>query len=80
MVLRVKKRRIVDEPLDSRFDRWQTEDVYTALETQVGELTHLLDSYRHSPGPEKGPILVACDVKLRTSVEAVQTLRKRCAS
>jgi hypothetical protein len=75
----VIKRRRTQEPLpETKFDHWPSEDIYTALETQVGEVTHLLDSYRRCDDQQKERVLESCDVKLRTAVQAVQALRRRC--
>jgi hypothetical protein len=77
----VIRRKKPTEPVpETRFDRWQVEDIYTMLETQVGEVTHLLDRYRHCDAKQKEGVLEACDVKLRTSVQAVQALRRRVVS
>ena len=76
MVMRIRSRKAAEEPLpETRFDRWPSEDVYTALETQMGEVTHLLDSYRRCDDQQKESVLESCDVKLRTALQAVQTLR-----
>ena len=81
MVMRIRGRRAVEEPLpETRFDRWPSEDVYTALETQIGEVTHSLDSYHRCDEQQKEALLERTEVKLRTALQAVQTLRKRVAN
>ena len=81
MVMRIRGRKAVEEPLpETRFDRWQAEDIYTVLETQVGEVTHLLDRYRHCDRQQKEGVLESCDVKLRTAVQAVTAMRRRVAN
>lgn len=75
----LKLRKPPKEPVpETRFDHWQTDDVYTALETAVGETTHLLDSYRRCDAQQKEALLERCDVKLRTAVQALAALRTRC--
>jgi hypothetical protein len=81
MVLRIRGRKAVEEPLpETRFDRWQTEDVHTTLETQVAEVTHLLDRLPHCDAQQKEGVLESCDVKLRTALQCVQTMRRRVAN
>jgi hypothetical protein len=62
----------------TRFDHWQSEDLYVALETQVSETIHLLDSYHRCDAQQKEVVLERCDVKLRTAVQALASLRARC--
>lgn len=68
----------MEEPLpETRFDRWPTDDVYTALETALGEVTHSLDHYRACDPVQKEALLERSEVRLRTALQAMQTLRKR---
>ena len=81
MVLRIKGRKVVEEPLPpSRFDRWPMEDVYTAVETAVGEVTHLLDSYRMCDAQQKAWVLNQIRTKLATAHAGVMSLQSRVAN
>ena len=74
----IKRRKPVVIHPATRFDHWQSEDLYVALETQVSETIHLLDSYHRCDAQQKEVVLEKCDVKLRTAVQALAALRSRC--
>jgi len=63
----------------TRFDVWTTEDVYTALETMVSEVTHSLDHYRQCDAQQKAQVLALTETRLLTALEATRTLRRRAA-
>ena len=82
-MLRIRGRRAVEEPLPttpSRFDHWPLEDVYTAVETAVGEVTHLLDSYRACDPQQKEWVLEQLTVKLTTAKSGITAMRRRVAN
>ena len=65
-------------PGQSRFDRWQTEDIYAALESHLMELTAVMDSYRREPAlEEKARVLGVMQIKMDTAAEALGALRRR---
>lgn len=77
----IKRRAKPQELLPTtRFDHWQSEDLYVALETQVSEAIHLLDSYHRCDPQQKEAMLERCDVKLRTAVQALTALRSHVAN
>jgi hypothetical protein len=81
MVLRIRGRRLVEEPLpETRFDRWPAEDVYTAVETAIGEVTHLLDSYRACDAQQKAWVLSQIQTKLSTAKGAITSMQRRVAN
>lgn len=81
MVLRIRGRRAVEEPLpETRFDHWATEDLYLALETAVAETTNLLDSFQRCDHQQQEAVLERCDVKLRTALQALTAMRRRVAN
>ena len=64
----------------SRFDRWETEDVYTALESQIMDLQRTLDEYRRQTGVDgRAKVLGVMDIKMSTATEALGVLRRRLA-
>lgn len=70
----------VDFTETSRFDLWATEDVYTALESQIMDLQRTLDDYHRSPEPDsKAKVLGVMDIKMQTASEALGVLRRRLA-
>jgi len=66
---------------ESRFDRWSTEEIYSALEAQLMEVTVAMESYRRSPTPDdKAKALGVLQIKMDTATEALSALRRRIAS
>jgi len=66
---------------ESRFDRWSTEEIYSALEAQLMEVTVAMEGYRRSPTPDdKAKTLGVLQIKLDTATEALSALRRRIAS
>src|SRR6185295_6841206 len=66
---------------ESRFDRWSTEEIYSALEAQLMEVTVAKEGYRRSPTPDdKAKTLGVLQIKLDTATEALSALRRRIAS
>jgi hypothetical protein len=66
---------------ENRFDRWSTEEIYSALEAQLMEVTAALEAYRRSPEPDnKAKALGVVQIKMDTAAEALVALRRRMAS
>jgi len=66
---------------ETRFDRWSTEEIYSALEAQLMEVTAAMEDYRRSPAPDdKAKALGVLQIKMDTATEALAALRKRIGS
>ena len=83
-MMRRNRDKIPTPPLpteESRFDRWSTQEIYSALEAQLMDVTVALDGYRRSPTPDdKAKALGVVQIKMDTATEALGALRKRIAS
>jgi hypothetical protein len=65
-------------PAASRFDPWQTEDIYAALEAQLMEAQGAMDEYRRvSSLDDKAKVAGILQIKMDTAMEALGALRRR---
>jgi hypothetical protein len=62
----------------SPFDKWETPDVYSAMEAALMETQGALDEYRRvSTSDDKAKVLAVVHIKMNTAMEALGVLRKR---